>query len=187
MLDPRRERGNLVVEQSDGVGFAGALYLRDRFGLRAWTHVPPLDPAVASTSSRTAVPDGDWAAWWQALVEAPAATPVSPPVGSPLADLYDGLRDELTRWVQARHHESSAAMRGYRPDWLPPWIDVSTATGRHVTEVVPVSGPWTLALTSRRLLVSVETMRDHAAMDTLWRAQLTALEAPRRGRRPAPH
>ncbi|NUU15985.1 hypothetical protein HP550_01810 [Cellulomonas humilata] len=177
MVGPGQER-HLVVELSDGVGFAGALYLRDRFGLPAWTHIPALAPTITTRAIQTRVPDEDWDGWWRLLVESAPASPVAPPPGSALADLYRGVREEQVRWVQGQHPESSEAIRGYRPHWLPPWIGASSARGRCVTEVVPVGGSWSLALTPRRLLVSVELMRDHTAMDALWREQLAALEGP---------
>jgi hypothetical protein len=40
-----REPG-LTVVRADGVGFAAALYVRDRFGLEVATDIPPLTPTV---------------------------------------------------------------------------------------------------------------------------------------------
>jgi hypothetical protein len=174
-----RERG-LTVEQTDGVGFAAALYVRDRFDLGVGTEIPLLTPAVQARTSGATVTQADWDGWWSALVDAPTSHYVPPPTGTSLAALYDEVMDdehhELIRWVQAQHWESSRVMRDYRPDWLPPWIGASRARGRHVTETVPVAGPWWLVLSPRRLLVSVDLMRDHDAMDALWREQLGALE-----------
>jgi hypothetical protein len=174
----------LTVELTDGVGVAAALYVRDRFGLQVGREIPPLTPTVPARKAATAVTLGDWDGWWDAIVGSPASQYVPPPSGSSLRALYDELMDdevmddkhnELDRWVQAQHWESSRVMRAYRPEWLPPWIDTSAARGRHVTEVVPVAGSWSRVLTPRRLLVSVDLMRDHDAMDELWRSQLAAL------------
>lgn len=175
------ERG-LTVERTDGVGFAAALYVRDRFGLEVATDIPPLTPTVRARLSVATATQVDWDGWWSAIVDAPPSQYVPPPSGSPLTALYDEVMDdehhELIRWVQDQHWESSRVMRAYRADWLSPWIGASPARGRYVTETVPVTGPWSLSLTPRRLLVSVDLMRDHDAMDALWREQLTALEAP---------
>ena len=176
-----RER-RLTVVRTDGVGFAAALYVRDRFGLEVATDIPPLTPTVHARPSVATVTQADWDGWWSAIVDSPEAQYVRPPEGTSLAHLYDEVMDdedhELIRWVQDQHWESSRVMRAYRADWLPPWIDASPARGQYVTETVPVTGQWFLSLTPRRLLVSVDLMRDHDAMDTLWREQLTALEAP---------
>ena len=178
----RGQERTLTVEQTDGVGFAAALYVRDRFGLDVGTDIPPLTPAVHVRTSTATVTQAGWDAWWSALVDSPASRYVPPPSGTTLAALYEQVMDddhhELIRWVQDQHEESSRVMQAYRPDWLPPWIGASRARGRHVTETVPVAGPWSLVLSPRRLLVSVDLMRDHDAMDLLWREQLTALEGP---------
>ena len=56
-----------------------------------------------------------------------------------LATLHDALGDERHPLGPGPGVRSPpGSMRGYRPDWLPPWIGTSCATGRHVTEVVPV-------------------------------------------------
>ncbi|GEL97863.1 hypothetical protein [Cellulomonas terrae] len=172
----------LTVERTDGVGFTAALYVRDRFGLQVGTDIPALTPPVPVRPSTVTVTQADWDGWWAAIEDSPPAQYVAPPPGSSLSALYDEMMDdehhELVRWVQDQHWESSRVMRAYRADWLSPWIGASPARGRYVTETVPVTGPWCLSLTPRRLLVSVDLMRDHDAMDALWREQLTALEAP---------
>ena len=177
MFDRDRSR-TLTVELTDGVGFTAALYVRDRFGLQVGTDIPPLTPTVHVRISHATVTQAGWDDWWSAIVGSPAAQYVPPPSGTTLAALYDEVMDdehhELDRWVQAQHWESSRVIRAYRPQWLSSWIGASPARGQHVTEVVPVTGPWWLSLTPRRLLVSVDLMRDHDAMDALWREQLGA-------------
>ena len=178
MHDPSRA-GGLRVELTDGAGFAAALYVRDRFDLDVVSTIPPLTPAVPVRRSTVPVEQTAWDDWWDAIVETPESRYVRPRRATALAGLYDEVmddaHDELDRWVQAQHWESSRVMRAYRPRWLSPWIGTSPARGRHLTEVVPVAGPWSLAVTPRRLLVSVDLMRDHDAMDALWREQLAAL------------
>ena len=152
-MHDRARKQELTVELTDGVGVAAALYVRDRFGLEVGREIPPLTPTVPARKAATAVTLGDWDGWWTAIVDSPVSQYVPPPGGSSLAALYDEVMDdehhELDRWVQDQHWESSRVMRAYRPEWLPPWIGASPARGRHVTEVVPVAGPWNLALTPR--------------------------------------
>lgn len=49
----------LTVERTDGVGFAAALYVRDRFGLEVAADIPPLTPAVQARPSVAPVTQAD--------------------------------------------------------------------------------------------------------------------------------
>ena len=61
-----REPG-LTVVRTDGVGFAAALYVRDRFGLEVATDIPPLTPTVHARPSVVTVAQADWDGWWSAV------------------------------------------------------------------------------------------------------------------------
>ncbi|WP_421742052.1 hypothetical protein [Cellulomonas sp.] len=169
-------RMRLAVSATDGSGFAGALYLRDRFAPTALPGIPALDPPVPPAREVETGTEADWDAWWALISVAEIGRVVPPPEGSVLAGLYEAHEDDLIRWVAG--HESDEVIGSYLPQWLPPVLEAGSGQGAHSTEVIPVLGTWWTSLTPRRLLVSTTAFADTKLMDRLWRERIDALLTP---------
>lgn len=172
MRERHRRRG-LVVSTITGSGFTAALYVRDRLGLTVADAIPPLTPAVERVPAPAdALASAEaWREWWKALERADAGTFISP-VDVVLAAVMEQVRVDAQDWGGA---ETDAAIAAYQPEWLAVVLAAGDGVGRHDTEVIPVTGPWALSISDRRLLVSTETYQDHAAMDALWQARIKPL------------
>lgn len=163
-----------------GTGFTVALYVRDRLALPVADDVPTLAPRIAVEAlpgDEAAALAAEWQEWWKWLTEVPTGRVVRP-APERLATVFDTVVDEARAWeeetVRPNFFFSEADLpAGYvlepvgDPD-IPVVYDV---------ELVPVDGAWHRDLGPHRLLVSVRTWEDPAAMDALLRPRIERLQS----------
>lgn len=158
----------------NGSGFTYACFVRDRFAIPAAPDLPALEPAVGSAPGRA---DGAleqaWEAWWERLRSAEPGAVVPPDHDPRLLALWTEVEHEARQWED----DHVPLDPPYRPAWTSAWMDEHLPAGaslEHSTDVLGVGGRWHRTTAPSRLLVSVATYRDHAEMDRVLRAALTA-------------
>lgn len=159
----------------------GALFVRDRFAVETSLAIPLLtpDPGRSSVDRRPA--PGAWDAWWSRLSDAGPAEPAVPDHDEALTAMWRFVEAEAQRWADRHTDVLPADQTGWMTAWLNEWMEAHLVPGSSVglrIEAVSVRGAWHLALSRRRLLVSVEMLEDRAAvapvLDEALRAALVA-------------
>ena len=163
-----------------GTGFTVALFVRDRLALPVADDVPALAPRIAVDplpgDEAAALADA-WRAWWSRLAQVPASRDVRP-ASAPLAALLDALVDEARTWEAETLRPNFFFSDDDLPDgYVPEPIGVPDVPVTFDVEIVPVDGSWHRDLCPHRMLVSVRTWEDPAAMDALLRPRIERLQS----------
>lgn len=178
MTHERQDLRNINVGR--GTGFTVALFVRDRLALPVADDVPALVPRLAVEAlpgdEAAALADG-WRAWWDRLTEVPTGRDVRP-ASERLATVVDALVDEARSWaeqmVRPNYFFSEVDLP---PGYVPEPIGDPDVPVVYDVELVPVGGAWHRDLGPHRMLVSVETWEDPAAMDALLRPRIERLQS----------
>ncbi|MFJ4109832.1 hypothetical protein [Oerskovia enterophila] len=168
------------ISVTRGIGFTVALFVRDRLALPVADDVPALVPRVtveALPRDEAAALAAEWRGWWERLAEAPTGRAVRP-ASERLAMVFDAVVDEARAWEEQMARPSFFLSEAdLPPGYVPEPIGDPDVPVVYDVELVPVGGAWHRDLGPHRLLVSVGTWEDPAAMDALLRPRIERLQS----------
>ncbi|MGW6003588.1 hypothetical protein ACWFNS_00420 [Oerskovia enterophila] len=168
------------ISMTLGTGFTVALFVRDRLALPVASDVPALAPrveALAVPDDEAAALAAEWRAWWERLAEAPTGRVVGP-ASERLATVFDAVVDEARAWEAGNVRPNLFLSEDDLPDgYVPSPIGDPDVPVVYDVELVPVGDGWHRDLGPHRLLVSIGTWEDPAAMDALLRPRIERLQS----------
>jgi hypothetical protein len=156
------------VDVRDPFDLFFALYVRESLGLVGVEPLPRLSAPVPRwpgvRGARLDAVDGEWRAWWTALLAGRSGAPSTESregpvrgVGRELRDVQDALISPARRWRAANGWQGLAAASMVPVDVV---RDIESAMGRHARpfayalDVLPVAAPFLLDASEHRALLS---------------------------------